>query len=75
MDKTPIYLTETEAKDFIEWRKNQSQGVLHQNWVDLIAFGKDLGHGHANIIFKDGLPVRVDNPMKKVILGVRLTNS
>ena len=72
---TPIYLTDEEVEKFKEFREYQQskeeRALEHQNWRQLKAFAKDMQYGVFTVTIKEGIPVRIDQPMRQVIFSIK----
>lgn len=68
-----IELTDSEAEQFKAFRKNQSQvEATALAWKEVIDFTKQLDSGNFTLTLQNGLPVRINNPMQTVIIGIKL---
>ncbi len=71
---TKIELTDAEAEEFKLFRQHKQDKELraleHQNWKQLKELAESMQYGVFTVIIKDGIPVRVDNPIKQVLFGV-----
>ncbi|MBT3354826.1 MAG: hypothetical protein HN402_07905 [Candidatus Scalindua sp.] len=70
-NKTAVYLSEEEAKEFIEFCKYKSELLSNEIiWKDLKVFCEDLSYGGFNLVVKDGLPFKATHPIKTIIFGI-----
>lgn len=69
-----IELTDKEALQFKEFRKLQSEiENYHKNWNQVMQYSKMLGNGSFTMTIQNGVPVRIERSMQKVVLGVIAT--
>lgn len=74
---TKIELTDdTEIEAFKAFRKHQSQyEAMMPAWKQVVDFTSNLGNGTFTLTVQNGLPVRINNPMQTVVIGINLTKS
>lgn len=71
---TSIDLTDTEVADFIAFRKHQHEmELLIPSWKEVIDFATDLKSGSFTLTIQNGKPVRINNPMQTVVIGINLS--
>lgn len=71
---TSIDLTDAEIVDFIAFRKHQSElESIVPSWKQVIDFASDLSSGSFTLTIQNGKPVRINNPMKTVVIGINIT--
>ena len=69
-DKTAVYMSDEEAEKFKAFCASVSS---HPNWLELKEFMEKIQFGSIAITIKDGIPVRIDNPLQVKVLGIHLT--
>lgn len=68
-----IELNDLEAEQFKAFRKHQSEVEnITASWKQVMDFTKTMGSGSFTLVVQNGLPVRIDNPLQKVIIGIKL---
>ena len=68
---TSIDLTDAEIVDFIAFRKHQSElESLIPSWKQVMDFAGDLKSGSFTLTIQNGKPVRINNPMQTVVIGI-----
>ena len=72
IDKTvKIELNEVEAEQFKAFRKFQSvYEQMPAAWREVIDYTAGLGSGTYQLTFQNGLPVKIEQPVKKIIIGL-----
>lgn len=72
---TKIELTDAEVVDFIAFRKHQHElESLIPSWKQVMDFAGDLKNGAFTLTIQNGKPVRINNPMQTVVIGIVQTN-
>lgn len=56
-----------QFKQFCQYK--QDWMAEQQNWKQLRAFCEKMQFGAFQLTIKDGVPVRIDNPIQQVVLG------
>lgn len=71
---TKIELTNPEEiEQFKAFRKHQSEiENITAAWKQVMDFTVKMGSGSYTLVVQNGLPVRIDNPMQKIIIGIKL---
>lgn len=70
---TSIDLSDEEIKDFIAFRKHQHElESIVPSWKQVIDFANDLKGGSFTLTIQNGKPVRINNPMQTVVIGIKL---
>lgn len=66
---TKIELTDDkEIQDFKEFCQYKQDWLAEQhNWKQLRAFAENMQFGSFTLTIKDGLPVRIDNPIQSIV--------
>ena len=69
---TKIELTsEKEIEEFKQFCQYKQEWLQEQaNWKQLRAFSEKMQYGSFTLTIKDGVPVRIDNPLQQLVLGV-----
>lgn len=68
---TRIDLTDAEVADFIAFRKHQSElESLVPSWKEVMDFATGLKSGSFTLTIQNGKPVRINNPMQTVVIGI-----
>lgn len=68
-----IELTDKEAEQYKDYCKYQSQfeAILSQ-WRQVIDFTQQMKNGSFTLTVQNGLPVRINNPMQTVVIGIKI---
>ena len=70
---TRIDLTDAEVADFIAFRKHKHDlESLVPSWKQVIDFAEGLKSGSFTLTIQNGKPVRINNPMQTVVIGIKL---
>jgi hypothetical protein len=69
---TKLELTdEKEIEDFKQFCEYKEQWISEaRNWKELRAFAEKMQFGSFTLTIKDGVPVRIDNPLQQIVLGI-----
>lgn len=68
-----VELNNQEAEQFKAFRKNQSEfESILPAWRQVMDFTTTLGSGSYTLTVQNGLPVRINNPLQTVIIGIKL---
>lgn len=66
---TKIELTEQDAESFKAFCQYQQQFLnVAKNWKQVHEFAANMQFGSFTLTIKDGVPVRIDNPLQVLIL-------
>lgn len=71
---TSITLTDPiEIEQFKSFRKHQSEVEnITASWKQVMDFTQQMGSGSFTLTVQNGLPVRINNPLQTVIIGIKL---
>lgn len=74
MTMTKLELTDdNEIKAFMAFRKHQSQyEAMMPAWKQVMDFTQTMGNGNFTLTVQNGLPVRINNPLQTVIIGIKI---
>lgn len=68
-----ITLNDEEAEQFKAFRRYQNQlESTVTAWREVIEFTKNLGSGNFTLTVQNGVPVRINNPMQTVVIGIKI---
>lgn len=65
-----IELDDSRAEQFKRFCQYEQDMInIQENWKQVRKYAENLQFGAFTLIIKDGMPVRIDNPMQQVVLG------
>ncbi len=72
-NKTAIYMNDAEVKSYLDFCNNRAKyEAIVPAWKQVIEFTAQLGSGNYNLTVQNGLPVRINNPLQTVVIGIKL---
>lgn len=68
-----VEMSSDDVVAFAAFRKHQMlMDKIPAAWGQVIEYSKQMGNGSFSIVVQNGVPVRIDRPMQKVIIGLKL---